>query len=67
MCEFCNGRVALVSDENIVVQVDPDTPIGVRRADGGSLSVLCKSKLLSTKIYYCPICGRKLNQEKRGI
>lgn len=62
MCEFCDGKTALVSDENIVVQVDPDTPIGLRRADGSSLSVLYKSKLLYTKIYYCPICGRRLNQ-----
>ena len=62
MCEFCDGRSALVLDENIVIQVDPDTPIGLRKADGSYLSVLYKSKLLYTKIYYCPICGRKLNQ-----
>lgn len=73
MCKYCEkienrkrGQEALFQNQDIIIQVDIDTPIGLRRHQGGSMSVLHdKTKTDSFRINYCPYCGRKLNSMRR--
>lgn len=77
MCEFCENREipdehgsiaqrAVYENDNIVVQVEVDTPIGRRRNEGGTMTIytpeVFRGDILTyVPIKYCPMCGRKLN------
>lgn len=77
MCEFCENREipdehgsmaqrAVYENDNIVIQVEVDTPIGRRRNSGGLMTIYTPeifrgSTLTYVPIKYCPMCGRKLN------
>ena len=69
-CPYCHRRgddaqEAIIDEPDLTVQVEVDTPIGLRRNDGGSMSILYGPKKVSQlHIYYCPMCGRKLNNPK---
>ena len=71
-CPYCHRRdegresqEAIINDSDLTVQVEVDTPIGLRRNDGGVMSILHGPKKVSQiHIYYCPMCGRKLNEPK---
>lgn len=71
MCKYCEGlkinphtfngeQEALYEDQDLIVQVAQDTPIG-RRAGYSSLDFLLGAEEKHIKIFYCPMCGRKLN------
>ena len=69
-CPYCHRRgdeaqEAIIDEPDLTVQVEVDTPIGLRRNDGGFMSILYGPKKISQlHIYYCPMCGRKLNEPK---
>lgn len=75
-CPFCHEKEcggekshqdALVDDENtFTVQVEVDTPIGLRRNSGGEMTILHNPSrtVRGIRIYYCPMCGRRLNEPK---
>lgn len=52
---------AIIETPNLICQVEVDTPIGIRKNDGGFMSILHGTETDQVKIYYCPMCGRKLN------
>jgi hypothetical protein len=56
-----NQQEAIIETPNLICQVEVDTPIGIRKNDGGFMSILHGSETEQVKIYYCPMCGRKLN------
>lgn len=66
MCKYCEKleerkqQEALYEDPDVIVQVALDTPIG-RRVGGSSLDILVGEKVRYVQIFYCPMCGRKLN------
>lgn len=71
MCKYCEGlkinpdsfngeQEALYEDPEVILQVAQDTPIG-RRVGSSSLDILVGSKVRHVQIFYCPMCGRKLN------
>lgn len=71
MCKYCEGlkinpntlggeQDPLYEDQNIILQVAQDTPIG-RRHGGSFLDVLVGTEIKHIQIFYCPMCGRKLN------
>lgn len=66
MCKYCEKleerkqQEALYEDPDVIIQVAQDTPIG-RRVGSSSLDILIGSKVRSIQIFYCPMCGRKLN------
>ena len=71
MCKYCEGlkinpetfngeQEALYEDSNLVIQVAQDTPIG-RRRGSSSMEILIGSETKYIQIFYCPMCGRKLN------
>ena len=71
MCKYCEGlkinpntlggeQDPLYEDKDIVLQVAQDTPIG-RRHGGSFLDVLVGTEIKHIQIFYCPMCGRKLN------
>ena len=80
MCEFCENREipdehgslaqkAIYEKDNIVVQVDVDTPIGRRRGEGGTMTIytpeIFRGPVVNiVPIQYCPMCGRKLNDSE---
>lgn len=71
-CPYCHrtdegrkSQEAIINDLDLTVQIEVDTPIGLRRNDGGFMSILYGPKKVSQiHIYYCPMCGRKLNEPK---
>lgn len=71
-CPYCHrtdegreSQEAIINDSDLTVQIEVDTPIGLRRNDGGFMSILYGPKKISQiHIYYCPMCGRKLNEPK---
>ncbi len=71
-CPYCHRRdegresqEAIFDEPDLTVQVEVDTPIGLRRNDGGFMSILYGPKKISQiHIHYCPMCGRKLNEPK---
>lgn len=71
MCKYCEGlkinpesfngeQEALYEDPEVILQIAQDTPIG-RRVGSSSLDILVGSKVRHVQIFYCPMCGRKLN------
>lgn len=71
MCKYCEGlkinpdsfngeQDALYEDPEVILQIAQDTPIG-RRIGSSSLDILVGSKVRHVQIFYCPMCGRKLN------
>lgn len=66
MCKYCEKleerkqQEALYEDPDVIIQVAQDTPIG-RRVGGSSLDILVGEKVRYVQIFYCPMCGRKLN------
>lgn len=70
MCEFCRNKDRnRKSIENDIVEFSIK---GVCKAAGGKGNTLCCidkrfNKGFSMRIYYCPLCGRKLKQKKKRI
>lgn len=67
MCKYCEklekiNQEALLETENMLIQVDQDTPIGRRRGQGGILRIYDNLDETTINIFYCPMCGRKLNE-----
>ena len=71
MCKYCEGlkinpdsfngeQEALYEDPEVILQVAQDSPIG-RRHGSSTLDILVGSKVRYVQIFYCPMCGRKLN------
>lgn len=66
MCKYCEKleerkqQEALYEDPDVIIQVAQDTPIG-RRVGSSSLDILVGEKVRYVQIFYCPMCGRKLN------
>ena len=66
MCKYCEklekiNQEALLETEDMLIQVDQDTPIGRRRGQGGILRIYDNLDETTINIFYCPMCGRKLN------
>lgn len=71
MCKYCEGlkinpdtlggeQDPLYEDSDMVLQVAQDTPIG-RRRGSSSMEILLGSETKYIQIFYCPMCGRRLN------
>ena len=71
MCKYCEGlkinpntlggeQEPLYEDQNIILQVAQDTPIG-RRHGGSCMDILVGKEIKHIQIFYCPMCGRRLN------
>jgi len=71
MCKYCEGlkinpdtlcgeQDPLYEDQDLILQVAQDAPIGRRRGNS-SLEVLVGDHMKYIQIFYCPMCGRKLN------
>ena len=71
MCKYCEGlkinpdtlggeQDPLYEDPEVIIQIAQDSPIG-RRHGSSSLDILVGSKVRYIQIFYCPMCGRKLN------
>ena len=71
MCKYCEGlkinpmtlngeQEPLYEDQDMIIQVAQDTPIG-RRVGYSSLDILLGHEVKEVKIFYCPMCGRELN------
>lgn len=70
MCEFCRNKDRNRKRiENDIVEFSIR---GVCKAEGGRGNILCCidkrfNKGFSMRIYYCPLCGRKLKQQKKNF
>ena len=71
MCKYCekleNGKSqkAIFEDDHFIIQIDTDTPIGKRRGCGSTMRIFDGSGETEINISYCPMCGRKLNMDKK--
>ena len=57
VCPYCNKNESLISQDGICVYIFSDQLISFVHNKDGEISIF------GTSINYCPICGRKINEE----
>lgn len=66
MCKYCSEDIKILNNQNIfytnlVESSETEEQVYLmKKEDGRYFLVLCGVDVVSTDVYYCPKCGRKL-------